>query len=507
MESEVRFSVNKKSRKKVEHWLSHHESKIQNSETVYFDTKKNALRKAGVELRVRRNEGGIKQTIKSVGPHGSLFTRSESEIQISDFEPKLKHLNDFLSKKKLEKIDLSRLQTAFRTKVKRTIINKPSANGLVESVFDIGQIETDTQKLELSEVEHELKKGNPDALVETCHNFLDQVPCSIGLEGKAARGYRLLSGEYPEPVYASKMSISPTTPTPGAIRLIFQSSFQHAMANLPVYLHTGHIESVHQFRIGIRRLRSAMSAFSPALNLKKSVGLTTQMKSIFNELGQIRDADVFLDETLDSLSKSIIPPHYSDILRHEITQYRQQRYEEVLKIFESTPFARFIIDTNAWIDSDQWLRLERPIDELMRQRSIGTFAESRLAKMNKKLFKLGTRAENGNLDDWHMLRIMTKKVRYASEPLLDIVGDNEGPRYSKSLSKLQNTLGKINDLNSISRFLNDVEVTLDAKRIRDFKEASAFCVGWGAASANDAVADLLPSWYKFKKTAKDIWSS
>ena len=135
-------------------------------------------------------------------------------------------------------------------------------------------------------------------------------------------GHRPISGECPEPVFASEISIPAETNISEAIRKIFQSSFQHAMANLPVYLQTGHIESVHQLRVGLRRFRAGMSAFSPILDLKRPAGLTMQMKLIFDDLGPIRDADVFLDETLEAILKLGLPSSYEAMLREEITDYR-----------------------------------------------------------------------------------------------------------------------------------------------------------------------------------------
>ena len=137
-------------------------------------------------------------------------------------------------------------------------------------------------------------------------------------------------------------------------------------------------------------------------------------------------------------------------------QFRDQRFQEARDTLESTDFARFIIDMNSWIDSEEWLAQRRPIDQLLFERPIGVFAESRIQKMNQKLLKAGRRAEVGDLEDWHRLRIMTKKVRYASEPLLGIIGGKKGPSFAKSLSKLQDTLGKLNDLNSIETFLAQV---------------------------------------------------
>jgi len=505
METEVRFSVDRKNQRQVKKWLSGHDKETQSSETVYFDTAQNALRNVGVELRLRRNHKGIKQTIKSVGPEGSLFSRAESEIEISDFQPQLEHLKKALPKKARKQIDFEALRPAFSTHINRIIINTPSKNGMVESVFDSGQIETGSRTLAISEVEHELKDGTADALVSSCHDFLDQVTCSIGLEGKAARGYRLATGIIPEPVFASKMTLPPETPIPDTIRRILQGSFQHAMANLPVYIVTGDEESIHQFRVGLRRFRAALSAFSPVMDLTGVDDLIRQTRTIFDQMGHIRDADVFLDETLEALVNSGIPGGYGELLRTQVSHFRQTNYDQVKDVLQSNDFARYIVDINAWVDSGDWLKADRPVDQLLQYRPVSSFAESRLQKMNRKLVRLGQQAEQGSLDDWHRLRIMTKKVRYASEPLLQLIGEEEGARYAKSLSSLQNTLGKLNDLNSISGFLGSVEKTLAGASRPAFQEATAYCIGWGSARADAAVNNLLPSWRAFSEKTGKMW--
>ena len=89
-------------------------------------------------------------------------------------------------------------------------------------------------------------------------------------------------------------------------------------------------------------------------------------------------------------------------------------FEEVRCFLLSNDFARLVVDTNAWIDSQDWLRHGRPVDQLMSSRPIGEFAQRRLSKMTGKLLKLGGVAEHGNLEDWHRLRIMIKKVKMQS---------------------------------------------------------------------------------------------
>ena len=504
-ETEVRFSVNEKNKAKAERWFSGHESKVQKSESLYLDTPSNHLRKAGCELRLRRNESGIKQTIKSTGPKGSLFTRNESEIALNDFQPNLEHLRKFMKDQRLGRLNTDTIAPAFRTHVTRRAVLIPTNSGAVESVLDIGAIETENQSQQLFEVEHELKEGAPKALIKTCHDFLDRVPCSIGLEGKAARGYRLLTGKQPKPVFASKFNVPAETTLPDAIKKILQSSFQHAMANLPVYVQTGEMEAVHQFRVGIRRFRAALSAFSPIINIHPARKLKSDILSVFDALGDIRNADVFLEETLPEISATTAKYDFLNPLRSQVSLYRKNNFEEVRCFLLSNDFARLVVDTNAWIDSQDWLRHDRPVDQLMSSRPIGEFAQRRLSKMTGKLLKLGGVAEHGNLEDWHRLRIMTKKVRYSSEPLIRITGSEEGLGFAKELSKLQDTLGKLNDLNSIELFLTDVAKTVRERDMNTFRERSAFCVGWGASRAERAVSDLQPSWQKFRNNVTPMW--
>src|SRR6188472_2389720 len=62
--------------------------------------------------------------------------------------------------------------------------------------------------------------------------------------------------------------------------------------------HAGAGEGIHQMRVAVRGLLSAIRMFAPVLRLEDTRGLFQALKTIFTQLGGVREADVFIAETL-----------------------------------------------------------------------------------------------------------------------------------------------------------------------------------------------------------------
>src|SRR3546814_12195228 len=78
-------------------------------------------------------------------------------------------------------------------------------------------------------------------------------------------------------------------------------------SDLPV-LRNRDIEGVHQMRVALRRLRSALSLFAPALPAALTDPLIAELRWLNGPLGRKRDIDVFLAETLVPLSAKLPDP-------------------------------------------------------------------------------------------------------------------------------------------------------------------------------------------------------
>src|SRR5262249_38574145 len=176
-------------------------------------------------------------------------------------------------------------------------------SGATRTSFDSGHIDAAGRKELISEVELKLRRGALNAYAEGCLSFLGRTPAALLAESKAARGYRLASGEQPSAVHAGRFTISSNVPLPQAIVCNLRHSFQHFLDNHPAATLRGTPESIHQMRVALRRLRSAIGVFSPVLCLEGANGLVDELKALFSKLGQVREADVFIGETLPTLSR------------------------------------------------------------------------------------------------------------------------------------------------------------------------------------------------------------
>ncbi|MBL8167494.1 MAG: CHAD domain-containing protein [Acidobacteria bacterium] len=104
----------------------------------------------------------------------------------------------------------------------------------------------------------------------------------------------------------------------------------------------GDVEAIHDMRVGIRRLRVALSNFAVCLDAGKRKELRTQMERLANSLGAVRDLDVLL------AALQINPAINTDkerqarrTLHTRLRTRRKQRHREFLTHLQSEEYAQF----------------------------------------------------------------------------------------------------------------------------------------------------------------------
>jgi len=89
----------------------------------------------------------------------------------------------------------------------------------------------------------------------------------------------------------------------------------------------------------------------------------------------------------------------------------------------------------------------------------------------------------------HRARLSEKRLRYVLEPVAEQVRDAGGP--VERLRSLQDTLGELHDLSSLSERLSDAEPAIDAVvRRRRRMLFGALAADWLAAGADSFFADI-----------------
>ncbi|WP_077341528.1 inorganic triphosphatase [Pseudocolwellia agarivorans] len=160
----------------------------------YFDTPDLNLRKHDMGLRIREKDGMLEQTIKTAGKLiGGLQQRPEFNVPITVKQPQLDLFPAEIWKptQNLENIQ-NQLVSLFSTDFERHIwLINTAKGGVVEVVFDQGEVSSNGLVDPICEIELELVRGELSELFDLAELFLTELELRPGLNSKAARGYGL----------------------------------------------------------------------------------------------------------------------------------------------------------------------------------------------------------------------------------------------------------------------------------------------------------------------------
>jgi inorganic triphosphatase YgiF len=167
---------------------------------VYFDTPQLALAEAKAALRLRRAPDEWLQTYKTLGEsRAGMHSRHEWEMPVKgealEIDALLAACDDEAAREAL-RAAAPELAALFRTDYRRIVWDVEHEGAQIEVALDLGEVtanvDGETRRAEISELEFELKSGNEHALetlsAEVRGAFPELVPEDLS---KAQRGYRL----------------------------------------------------------------------------------------------------------------------------------------------------------------------------------------------------------------------------------------------------------------------------------------------------------------------------
>ncbi|MGH9807561.1 MAG: CHAD domain-containing protein, partial [Terriglobia bacterium] len=259
--------------------------------SVYYDTRSCKLRKRGITLRLRQQGDRRLQTVKTDGD--AFVERREWECEIDGDKPDFKAARHTALEPLLDKKLRHGLAPLFETRVRRTVVPLRRGKNEIELALDRGQLRSGRKAAPISEAELELKKGDPADLVEVAHALADVAPVRLGGLSKAQRGYRLVEGEQDQPVKSAPIALSAEMGAAEGFQAIALACLRQVAANQTAVL-AADAEGVHQMRIGLRRLRTALALFGDLVDRDaQTEKMKHELKWITNELGPARELDVY----------------------------------------------------------------------------------------------------------------------------------------------------------------------------------------------------------------------
>jgi triphosphatase len=419
-----------------------------NQVSVYFDTNKQKLRKKGLMLRVRREGRRYVQTIKSMGSSG-VFQRDEWETEIAGREPDLSRATDTALEPLLSNKLRRRLKPLFETRVRRTVYPVVDDTHAIAVSLDRGTIDAGKRSQPLCEIELELERGNASELFNVARKLSQALPARLAVKSKSERGYEIIDGEEELPVKAEPIGLTAGASARDAFKMIGLACLKQIICNEPALL-KGDPEGVHQMRVGLRRLRAAVSLFAVLLRDNQSEAIKTELKWLTDELGPARELEVLLDRVVTPMKRRGRRWRGMPSLSQELAERRNAAVARAQDSVRSARFRALTLDIAAWLQAGLWIdsRDDRVADQ--GDVTIEMFASEQLTRRWRKVRKKSKVLAQLDARSRHKLRIQAKKLRYAAEFFAALYASRRAvKRRHKLLSALeglQNGLGDLNDI-------------------------------------------------------------
>jgi inorganic triphosphatase YgiF len=455
----------------------------------YFDTVDELLARHGLSLRLRREGRQWVQTLKAEGD--SAVRRFEHSVPVrvpSGSQPRLELSRHDGTEagaalhKALADAGTPDLVERFVTDVSRRACELQPPGAVIEAAFDQGTIRVGDRSAPICELELEHKFGDSRALFALAKAWRAHGGLWLNTLSKARRGALLASEQAHGPaVKAGVPALSRHMDGAQMLRAMMRSALDHVLANASE-LASGSLdeEHVHQVRVGLRRLRTALREVGP-LGQGVKPEWDEALSETFARLGEVRD-----NETV------------ARAVRPLLEQAGAPKLDWQAPAVKVDPGA---VVRDATFQSPLIELLAFALHEEARGRPAAPHAEglahvrTRLSKLHRQVVQGGKRFEALPREEQHRVRKRLKRLRYLSEFVEPLWKGKDARRYLRHLGPAQDALGAHNDVAvAMQNFRKDAEQDPRALFAAGYLQAHLDTTARAAHTALKRVADAFRFW-------------
>ncbi len=467
---------------------------------AYFDTADRALARAGMALRIRHEGRRMVQTLKGLGDDG--ITRAEHNVELvgmkdAHADPAL-HACVPVGERLLGLLEASGpLQETFRTDIRRRTRALRNRFGVVELAFDEGLIVAGERRLPVRELEIELVRGSPLAVLAAARVWVTRHGLWLDMRSKAQRGDMLARDEAQAPPRkATPVTLKRGMTLRDALRPVLLSCLDQVTHNASQVASGEHgDEHVHQLRVGLRRLRSAWRLFESD---ELDPALSRHARAVFRALGAPRDRSVLAQTLSDELTAAMTASGHSVPLPRLRGASDEARAVEVVRGLELQALMLSLFEwTQGAEGGAKGTADSATATQIIAARALDADAARHLRRQLQRLHRQVVRdlRRFARLDDpaRHRIRKRGKRLRYGLEFAHALLGRKKTQACIDGLKDVLDALGHYMDLG----------IAIEACRdLPPHAADSAFALGWlsarreavvgQAAALGDALAKTPP---------------
>lgn len=460
----------------------------------YLDTADRRLARAGMAWRLRREGRCWVQTLKTAG--ANPLERFEHEV----IRPEATHdltahagtlagdrLLEIVAQAGAEGIELG---VRFETEIRRTARRVRTRGAIIEVAFDEGRLIAGPASLRVTELEFELVSGRPAAMLALAERWRQRFGLLYDPRSKAERGDLLAEGVN---AAQARKACRPKYAKSATALQAFAAVVDECLAQITrnaIGLCDGDptltAEHVHQLRVGIRRLRSALKCFKgwapPA-----PPNLIEGLRVLFAGLGACRDTDVLSSGVLADLARAGAPP---------MAMQRAENCASPVDLIRSDSTQRMLLAWIAWRESLAHGEVDPPpvADTTSGEHGAAAPLSESAPKFSRLVDRRLCRWHALFATDWdefdqldeermHELRKRIKRQRYGAEFFAPMLRRKQLDHYIGVLSVIQDRMGELNDL-FVARSKFQAVLASDSNAL--------FALGWIAARIDEVRALAKP---------------
>jgi CHAD domain-containing protein len=296
-----------------------------------------------------------------------------------------------------------------------------------------------------------------------------------------------------------------------AFRATLLECLAHIAANVSPVVRSRDVEGLHQLRVGLRRLHVAFSAFGEEFRTPALMNLKAHTKAFADAVAPARDLDVFIEELFAPMAERLGHDESFNILRARAEEARRIAWDEAVAHIASAEFAAFQDDAAAAAEARSWLGAQDVAIDLKARLAVRVPVKSAAGRlMDEQLMrarKRGRRLKSQEQREFHRARLALKRLRYAAEFYGPLFKKKAVKRYLDRMKKLQDLLGRINDVAQVRSVLARLigEEPAAAHIQADLTFTAGLINGWHRARAEKLSKKALRRWDKFKR-AEPFWA-
>jgi CHAD domain-containing protein len=206
----------------------------------------------------------------------------------------------------------------------------------------------------------------------------------------------------------------------------------------------GDPNALHQMRIALTHLRTAILFFSPMVDDAIRNEIRDELKWLNTELGAVRDLDVAVErvKSLNDKRPQALPAFQS------WNEKRAEGHRQLARMLRSVRYGWLIEQASAWIENGPWSTKTGKQATRQRAAPIGAYSAEKITKWEEKLLKKSRKLRRMGTRKRHGLRLLNKKLTYSIDSLEDLFADKRFSKQKttlKQLRKAQKSLGELND--------------------------------------------------------------